>query len=45
MKLYFGGVGKYASQNKQCIQTNLDTEHNIKRKFSAISLLVGLYVC
>ena len=43
-KLYFGGVGKYPSLNKQCIQTNLDTEHNIKREFGAISWLVGLYV-
>ena len=33
----FGGVVKYASHNKQCIQTNLDTEHNIKREFGAIS--------
>ena len=44
-KLYFGGDGNYPSHNKQCIQTNLDTEHNIKREFGAISWLVGLYVC
>ena len=43
-KLYFGGAGKYPSHNKQCIQTNLQIEHNIKHEFDTISLLVGLYV-
>ena len=44
MKTLFWGVGKYPSHDKQCIQTNLDTKHNIKREFGAIGLLVGLYV-
>ena len=26
-KLYFEGFGEYPGYNKECIQTNLDTEH------------------
>ena len=44
MKTLFWGVGKYPNHIEQCIPTNLDTEHNIKREFGAISWLVGLYV-
>ena len=40
----FEDVGKYPSRNKECIQTYLDTEHNIKREFVTLSWLVSLYV-
>ena len=40
-KLDFGGIGEYPVHDKQCIETNLDIEHNIKHEFGAISWFVG----
>ena len=44
-RLYFGGFDEYTGYNKECIQTNLDTEHKIKHRFGTISWLLSLYSC